>query len=67
MRRGYNWHLGLFYLLLQHSLYPSLSLAFFFFLITDSTDSPDCLPILLSLSVFTFSSFFRFFVFDFVR
>ena len=28
------------------------------FLRTDSTDSPDCLPILLSLSVFTFLFFF---------
>ena len=39
--------------------------AFWFFLRTDSTDSLDCLPILLSLSVFTltFFSFFPLFLF----
>ena len=46
-----------------HSFIPGLkpsfsailsTVAFLFFFRTDSTDSPDCLPILLSISVFTF-------------
>jgi len=34
------------------------TVAFLFFVKTDSTDSPDCLPILLSISVFHFLVFF---------
>jgi len=30
------------------------TVAYLFFFRTDSTDSPDCLPILLSISIFTF-------------
>ena len=33
------------------------TVAFLFFFSTDSTDSPDCLPILLSISVFYFLVF----------
>ena len=39
------------------------TIAFLFFFRTDSTDSLDCLPILLSLSVFTFSFSFSTFYF----
>ena len=36
---------------------PSHCSLYLFFFRTDSTDSPDCLPILLSISVFTFLVF----------
>jgi len=37
------------------------TVAFLFFFRTDSADSPDCLPILLTISVFLFSFCFYFF------
>jgi len=39
------------------------TVAFLFFFRTDYTDSPDCLAILLSISVFLLFSFFMFFHF----
>ena len=39
------------------------TVAFLFFFRTDSMDSPDCLPTLLSISVFYFLVFFMFFHF----
>jgi len=39
---------------------PSHRIAFLYFFTADSRDFPDCLPILLSLSVFTFSFFLLF-------
>ena len=41
--------------------------AFLFFSWTDSTDSPDCLPILLSISVFFAFQFFSFLLFSLVQ
>jgi len=50
------------------SLFPFLQIrptvAFLFFSWTDSTDSPDCLLILLSISVFLLFSFFLFSTFS---
>ena len=62
----------------SHSFIPGVSfqqilpiVAFLFFFGTDSTDSPDCLPIglLLSISVYYFLVFlyFHFLVVSFVR
>ena len=43
----------------QNLPFPQIlpTVAFLLFFMTDLTDSPDCLPILLSISVFTFSAF----------
>jgi len=72
----YEWFHRLTSLIIHHSFIPGLKPSFsanpshrshllsFFFFRTDSTDSPDFIPILLSVSVFYF---FQFLVAGFVR
>ena len=74
LTQSYEWHFShrfhrLTTLIIHHpvtlsfqasnlSFQQILSTAFLFFLRTDSTVSPDCLTVLLSVSVFTFYFFF---------